>query len=87
MTDTPLTLEENIKAFDGLSEQLNRYHADKFVLIYNGEFISSYDTFDTAARQTKKRFGRGPFLIRQVGAPVKMRMPSSIAYRFINAHH
>lgn len=87
MTNSRHLLDDNIKTFNNMSDELNQHHAGKFVLIYDGEFIASYDNFDNAAREAVKRFGRGPYLIRQVGAPTEMPMPASVAYRPIHAHN
>ena len=87
MTKTPRTLDYNIRTFDNMSDELNQHHAGKFVLVYDGNFIASYDNFDNAAKEAVKRFGRGPYLIRQVGAPTGMPMPASVAYKPVNAHH
>ena len=87
MTKSTHILDDNIKTFINMSDQLNQHHAGKFVLIYNSNFIASYDNFDNAAREAIKQFGRGPYLIRQVGAPTEMPMPASVAYRPIHANH
>ena len=87
MTKTPQTLDGNIKAFIDMSEELNQHHAGKFVLVYDGNFVASYDSFDNAARAAVERYGRGPYLIRQVGAPTEMPMPASVAYRPVHAHN
>ena len=81
MNSTPHILDNDIKKFCEMSDELNQYHADKFILVFEGRFISSFDTFDNAARYAVKNFGKGPYLIRQVGAPTEMSMPASVKYR------
>ena len=87
MTNATHILDDNIKTFNNMSDELNLHHAGKFVLIYNSNFVASYDSFDNAAKDAVKKFGRGPYLIRQVGAPTEMPMPASVAYRPIHAHN
>lgn len=87
MTNKPLTLDDNIEAFNNMSDELNQRYAGKFVIIYDGNFVASYDSFNNAAENAVKRFGKGPYLIRQVGAPTKMPMPASVAYRPVHAHN
>ena len=77
----------DVKYANNMSDELNLHHAGKFVLIYNSNFVASYDSFDNAAKDAVKKFGRGPYLIRQVGAPTEMPMPASVAYRPIYAHN
>lgn len=71
------TLEENIAAYESKSAELEAHHKGKFALIYDGEFIDSFDNFHNAAIQAVERFGKGPYLIRQVGA-APLRMPASV---------
>lgn len=73
------TLKENIAAFEAQAEaeELETHHQGKFALIYDGEFVDAFDTFHNAAVQAVDRFGKGPYLIRQIGAgPV--RLPASV---------
>ena len=87
MTRIPRTLDDNIATFVSMSEQLNQHYSGKFVLIYDANFVASYDNFDNAARAAIQRYGKGPYLIRQVGAPTTMPMPASVAHRPIHAHN
>lgn len=41
----------------------------KWVLFHGEERIGVFDAFENAAEEAVKRFGRGPYLIREVGAP------------------
>lgn len=79
------TLEQNIEAYEAMREALEEQYLHKFVVFHNAEFISSFDSFHNAAREAIRRFGRGPYLIRQVGAPRRIAMPASVAFRPIHA--
>jgi len=40
----------------------------KWVLVRDRQLVGVYDSFDAAAEEAVKRFGGGPYLIRQIGA-------------------
>ena len=63
------SLEENIQAFEERLSDLEKHHKGKWVLFYDGEFIDAFDDFNNAAVYAVKKFGRGPYLIREIGAP------------------
>jgi hypothetical protein len=44
--------------------------------------IGTYETFDQAARDAVRRFGRGPYLIRQVGSS-PITLPESVMYHLV----
>ena len=77
-------LQENIEAFDAMRPTLEKHYLHKYVVFHDRAFIGAYDTFHNAAREAVRRFGAGPYLIRQVGAPRSMAMPASVAFR---PHH
>ena len=64
---TPAGLEQNIDAYEAMRETLETHHLHKFVVFHNAEFIESFDSFHHAAREAVRRFGQGPYLIRQFG--------------------
>jgi hypothetical protein len=77
-------IESEIKAFEAMKEELLTHHDGKFVVIKDGQLVGAYDTFSNAAKSAVKAFGRGPYLIRQVGSPT-LAIPASVAYRVLNA--
>ena len=82
---TPADLEQNIEAYEAMRETLEAHHLNKFVVFHDAEFVDSFDSFHNAAREAVRRFGQGPYLIRQVGAPRRIPMPASVAFRPIHA--
>lgn len=60
-------LEENILAYEGMEGALAASHAGKWVLIRERELVAAKDSFEAIAVEAVLRFGRGPYLIRQVG--------------------
>lgn len=60
-------LDENIEAYEGQREELEKYYKGKYIIFYNKERVGTFDSFNFTARNAISRFGRGPYLIRQVG--------------------
>ena len=83
--NTQAELERNIEAYEAMRETLEAHHLHKFVVFHDTELIDSFDTFHNAAREAIRRFGQGPYLIRQVGAPTRIAMPASAAFRPVHA--
>src|ERR1035437_5384319 len=59
-----------------MQEELEEKHMGKWVLFHNETFFAVYGSFEAAADDAVRRFGRGPYLIRQVGSPPVV-MPAS----------
>jgi hypothetical protein len=72
-------LDTEIEAFDAMRPELEAEHMGEWVLIHDHDLISIFATFDQAAQQAVASFGRGPYLIRQVGAP-PIVLPASVMY-------
>ena len=72
-------LEGEIKAYDGLRAELENAHMGEWVIFHDEKLIGIYSSLDQAAEEAVRRFGRGPYLIRQVGAP-PISMPASVMY-------
>ena len=77
-------LAKEIEVYGSLRESLEAQHSGKWVVIYGADFVGAFDSFDAAATQAVSRYGRGPYLIRQVGAP-SITIPSSGMFIFQNA--
>lgn len=72
-------LEREIQSFEQRRSELEAAHMGKWVLFHGSDLIGVYPDFELAAEDAVKRFGRGPYLIRQVGnAP--MTLPASVMY-------
>jgi len=66
-----MALEREIRAFEARQEELAMHYHRKFVLFRGDDFAGAFDDFDAAAREAIRRYGRGPYLIRQVGVPTE----------------
>lgn len=73
-------LERDIAAYRDLQSDLEAKDMGKWVVLQGGKLAGSYDSFDLAAGDAVQRFGRGPYLIRQVGAP-PVTLPASVMYQ------
>ncbi len=58
---------------------LEREHLHKWVIIYGEELSGTYDDFQDAAADATRRYGRGPYLIRQVGYTLAT-LPASVMF-------
>lgn len=73
-------VKSDIAAYAKMQEGLEVKHMGKWVLFHDEVFVAVYDSFEAAAEDAVRRFGRGPYLIRQVGArPVTL--PASVMYQ------
>lgn len=73
-------LDQEISAYEAMLPTLEAHHMGKWVVIHQKELIGVYDSFEKAAEAAVEKFGRGPFLIRQVGAS-PITLPASVMYR------
>ena len=73
-------LEAEIRAYETRLPELEKTYAGKFVVFKGDEFIGAWDTLNAAASEAVARFGRGPYLIRQVGASPPT-LPASVLFR------
>ena len=60
-------IKSDILAYSKLQAQMEEKYMGKWVLFHNEAFIAVFDSFENAAKEAINRFGRGPYLIRQVG--------------------
>jgi len=74
------TVEDNIVAYDPIRQELEARHMGEWALLHELELIGVYDSFEQAAEQAVQQFGKGPYLIRQIGAP-PLVLPASVMYR------
>ena len=72
----PATLDENIAVYDSIRERLEQEYFGQWVVFHDREFVGSYDEFEDAGYDAIRRFGRGPYLIRQVGIREMVWIPT-----------
>lgn len=79
------TLSKQIAAYEEMKDVLETDHFSEWVVFYGGELVNTYESFEAAAEDAVRKFGRGPYLIRQVGAP-PIRLPASLQFRPVHAN-
>ena len=77
-------LDKDISAFEKVRENFETHYMGKWVLFHDEKMIGAFDTFDGAAQEATQKFGKGPYLIRQVGAR-SQALPASVLYQQIHA--
>jgi len=73
-------LDQEIAAFERMGKELEARHTGKWVVFHDRKLIDVYESLEGAAEDAVRKFGRGPYLIRQVGAPPVV-LPASVMYR------
>lgn len=73
------TIDEEIIAFEKMRAELEKDHMGEWVLIRDQRLVAFFDGFERAAEEAVRQFGRGPYLIRQIGAP-PVTLPASVMY-------
>jgi hypothetical protein len=79
-------LEEEITAYEAMQRDLESQHMGKWVLVHDRVLIGVHDSFEGVAEDAVRRFGRGPYLIRQIGDPPFV-MPASVMYAPVHGKH
>lgn len=77
-------LTDDIATYEAMRADLESESLGKWVLFHHQQLEGTFDTFDEAAQDAVHRFGRGPYLIRQVGAG-SVTLPASVMYRLQDA--
>ncbi len=72
-------LESEIAAYSKVQEEMELKHMGKWVVFHNLGMAGVFDSFEEAAQDASRRFGRGPYLIRQVGAS-SVTLPASVMF-------
>jgi len=72
-------LDTELSAYEEMRTNLEAHHMGKWVLLRERKLVNTYDSFGSAAEDAVKQFGRGPYLIRQVGAS-PITLPASVMY-------
>ena len=77
-------LAREIAAYDEIRDELERDHLYAWVVFNDEHLVGTYEDFQVAAAEAVRRFGRGPYLIRQVGAAPLM-LPTVFGLRQVGA--
>jgi hypothetical protein len=80
-------LDSEIRSYEAMLPKLEAEYMDRWVLIHDGALIGAFESFDSAADEAYRRFGAGPYLIRQVGADPDDPLPISAIFPWPNAQN
>ena len=72
-------LDREIAAYDAMRADLENRHMGEWAVVFNTDLVGIFSSFEDAAQAAVQKFGRGPYLIRQIGAPPVV-MPASVIY-------
>ena len=72
-------LAQERKLYEQLRPGLEAKAKGQWALIRDKELVGTFPTFESAAKEAVRRFGRGPYLIREIGAP-DVTLPASVVY-------
>jgi hypothetical protein len=76
-------LSEEIAAYEALRGDLEAKCMGQWALVHDKKLVGTFASFELAAERAVKDFGRGPYLIRQIGSR-PMSLPASVMYRRIH---
>ena len=77
-------LTKEIIAYERMLDVLENEHFGEWAVVRNEELIGTYESFELAANEAMKRFGKGPYLIREIGG-LPTALPASVLYRPFHA--
>jgi len=72
-----MALLEEIAAYERMRDRLETEHLGEWVIFHDEKLFGTYKDFHDAATDAVENFGRGPYLIREVGA-CTTRVPMSV---------
>lgn len=73
-------LSKQMEAYEEMRDILEMDHFGKWVVFYDEQLVDTYPSFQDAAQDAAHKYGRGPYLIRQVGASRVARLPASVEF-------
>lgn len=77
-------LQREFALYERYREEFERDHHWEWVVIHADDIVGFYGDFQEAATDAVAQFGRGPYLIRQIGVP-EPTLPASVLYRPVHA--
>jgi hypothetical protein len=70
------TLAQERKLYAQVRIALEAQARGQWALIRRNELVGTFASLELAAKEAVRRFGRGPYLIREIGAP-NVTLPTS----------
>lgn len=85
MPSVESALAKEIAAYETMRCALETEHLGEWVVVHDRELVGVYESFVAAAADAVEKFGRGPYLIREVGE-VSVSLPASVLYNPVVQH-
>jgi len=80
-----MALMDEIAAYDAMRDDLETNHLGQWALVHDRRLVDTYKSFETAAQEAVRMFGRGPYLIRQIGASA-VTLPAAVLYHPVHGN-
>jgi len=78
-------LTDDIAAYETMRADLEGRALGKWAVVYDKTLVDTFDSFEAAAKEAVRRFGRGPYLIRQIGA-ASITLSAAAMYNPVDAN-
>jgi hypothetical protein len=72
-------IQDEIAAYEAIQSRLEAEHKGEWILMRNRQVIGLFPSFEQAAAEGLRQFGRSSYLIREIGAE-PIRLPVSVIY-------
>jgi hypothetical protein len=74
-----MALKDEIQAYEEMRLDLEARALGKWAVVHERQLFGIFDTMEQAAAEAVKNFGRGPYLIHQIGSG-SITLPASVMY-------
>ncbi len=78
------TLRDEIATYERMRPDLEAAHLGSWALVRSGKLVGIFPDFDAVAAEAVRQYGRGPYLIRQIGTRA-LTLPASLMYGPLDA--
>ena len=78
-------LSKEISAYERMKTGLEVDHLGEWALVHDEILVGKFETFEDAADHAVANFGRGPYLIREIGA-APITLPISVVWQSEPSH-
>ena len=79
--DEAASLERQKDVYGRIKYKLERDHMGEWVIVQDEAVRGTFPSFNDAATFAVERYGRGPYLIREIGSTGEIQLPASVMYR------
>lgn len=73
------SIDDEIQSYESMQPKFEAEHMGEWVVMRDRQLVGIYPSGEEAAAAALSLFGRGPYLIRQIGAP-PLRLPVSVIF-------